>query len=174
MKKITFVISALLLLFSGSAAAQDGTGWEQQTRSQSAQNPIQVQWLLIEGTTQRGRVFDIAKPDSGQIGDWLDLPLYQGIPRPCTNCRSPLASHIHYFDILAVVNIPGKGDAPCRLSVKVNKSYLMRTGLSVLAGPAVSVLAIGDYRWGIVGGAGWLVRDDNRQWRLSVTLTEPQ
>ena len=175
MKKITFVVSALLLLLCGSAAAQDRISREKRTGLQSAQNLVQVQWLLVEGATQRGLVYDVAKPNSGQIGDWLDLPLYLGIP-PCSTCRPFFArsGRIHYFDILATVSIPGKGDLPCRLYVEVDNSHVVRTGLPVLAGREVSILAYGDYRWGVVGGVGRLVQDDNRQWRLSVTLTEPQ
>lgn len=174
MKKTMMLFLALLSL-SSSAAAQDRLDQEQQKELGPEQILIQVQWLLTLDSAQRGTVSDLTNNSAVTIGQWYDLPLFQGTPRQCPPyCRPIPGSRIYYFHIQALVSIPGKGNAFCDLAVEVDKSRIMRTGLPTLAGRVVPVFAVDESAWSVVGGTGWLVQDDNRQWRLSVTLMEPK
>jgi len=169
MKVLLLMLTMLLL--SIPTEAQSRPDQEQWTQLQQIPKLIQVQWLLVEGSSQRGSVFDLATPGPYNIGNWYDLPLYQGIPPPW---RGNAASRFHFFDIQTVVNIPGEGDAFCELYAEVDESHVMRTGNNVLTGRWVPISVIDSNRWEVLDGGGWLVQDDNRQWRLSVTLIRLQ
>lgn len=167
------LLAFTLLSLSIPAAAQGWLEPEAQLDIRQVSIIFEVQLLLGAPPGNNplllGPVFQVGNPSP--IGAWIEDVQFPLTSPPCTYCRPWWPSRFRRLTVQAQgPKAPDGSTVFIDLYVTVDGSRVNRTGLPVTEGQWVLVEGGSSNPWKIQGGGVWIIRDDNGEWRLGLTL----